>query len=77
MKLTINLTWDAVSYDKIKMEGCLAESIMGYDNFKITEYDSGDTEIEFWDDVDGLVWTYDCYFTDHGHLLHVIIGEEK
>lgn len=77
MKLTINLTWDTIRYDKDKMEGVLSENLFGCDNFTIAKFEDGGFEIDFWNDEDGYVWTYECYFTDHDHLLHVVIGEEK
>lgn len=76
MKLIINLTHDVVKYNKETKSGLLKENVFGCESFQISEF-SGKFSVAFEDDVCELLWTYPCYFTDHGGLLHVIIGEEK
>lgn len=76
MKLTINLTHDVIKYDNETKEGLLKDNIFGCEHFTISEFSDG-FSVDFEDDVCGSLWTYPCYFTDHGGLLHVIIGEEK
>ena len=76
MKLIINLKHDVIKYDKETKKGLLKDNIFGCEHFTI----SGslyDLSVDFEDDVCKLLWTYPCYFTDRGNLLHVVIGEEK
>ena len=76
MKLIINLKHDVVKYNKETKSGLLKENVFGCESFLISEFSDG-FSVEFEDEGGGLLWTYPCYFTDHGGLLHVIIGEEK